>query len=75
MRKLWSIFHVRLHKFVPLGFWVAFLVLKVAVKKANVGGPVKPAVNSILLEIGQVNPHVNAHWRGRYVGFRIKALV
>jgi hypothetical protein len=54
---------------------VALLVLKVAVKKANVGGPVKPTVNSILLEIGQVNPHVNAHWRGRYVGFRIKALV
>src|SRR5262245_16453789 len=31
------------------------LIFKVAVKKANVGGPVKPAVNSILLEVGQVN--------------------
>ena len=54
---------------------MTFLVLKIAVKKANVGGPVKPAVNSILSKIGQVNPHVNAHGRGRYVGFRIKALV
>ena len=42
---------------------MAFLVLKAAVKKANVSGPVKPAVNSILLEIGQVNPDVNAHGR------------
>jgi hypothetical protein len=54
---------------------VAFFVFKIAVKKANVGGPVKPAVNSILTKTGQVNPHVNAHGRGRYVGFRIKALV
>jgi hypothetical protein len=30
----------------------ALPVLKVAVKKANVGGPVIPAVNSIILEIG-----------------------
>jgi hypothetical protein len=54
---------------------VAFLVLKVAVKEADVGRLVKPAVNSIVREIGQVNPRVNAHGRGRYVGFRIKALV
>ena len=50
-------------------------MLKVAVKKANVGGPVKPTVNSILLEIGQVNPHINAPGRARYVGLYIKALV
>jgi hypothetical protein len=53
---------------------VAFLVFNVAVKKANVGGPVKPAVNSIPMEIGQVNPDINAHGRGRYVRLRIKAL-
>jgi hypothetical protein len=34
---------------------VAFLISKAAAKKTNVGGPVKPTVNSILLEIGQVN--------------------
>jgi hypothetical protein len=57
--------NVRLNRFVPLGFSLAFLVLKVAAKEADVGGPVKTAVDSILLEIGQVNPHVNAHGRGR----------
>jgi hypothetical protein len=35
-----------------------------AVKKTNLGGLAKIAVNSIFLEIGQVNPHVNAHGRG-----------
>ena len=42
---------------------------------ANVGRLVTPAVNWIHLEIGQVNPCVNAHGRGGYVGLRIKALV
>jgi hypothetical protein len=39
---------------------VTFVVLEIAVKKANVGGPVKPALNSILTKIGQVNPDVVA---------------
>ena len=54
---------------------MAFVVLKIAVKKAKRGGDVKPPINSIVSEIGQVNPHVNAPSRGRYVSFFIKALI
>ena len=43
------LFNVRLHKCFPLGFGVTFLVLKIAVKKANVGRPVKSTINSIFL--------------------------
>src|SRR5215510_1636358 len=42
-----NLFNVRLHKYFPLGFGVTFLVLKIAVKKANVGRPVKSTINSI----------------------------
>src|SRR6516225_2812928 len=51
-----SFFHVRLHKCFPLGFGATFFVLKIAVKEANVSRPMKPAINSILWQIEQVNP-------------------
>jgi hypothetical protein len=54
---------------------VTFLVFKVAVKKANIGGPMKPAVNTVRLKIGQINPSVNALWGERCEGLYIKAYI
>jgi len=42
-----NLFNICLHKCFPLGFGVTFLVLKIAVKKANVGRSVKSTINSI----------------------------